>query len=87
MKLSKRGIPYYIFSYPNMELNIIEPEKNLTGKVKKLMRKSTVGYMVKTMSTEQNKCKLKHCFELHYGKASEFCLSCEEEHMIEIECA
>jgi len=24
------GIPYYIFSYPDMELNIIEPEKNLT---------------------------------------------------------
>ena len=46
------------------------------------MRNSKVGYIVKAMSTNQSKCKLRHCFELHYGTQDELCLSCEEEELV-----
>tara|TARA_R100000008_G_C3538199_1_gene143296 strand:- start:391 stop:543 length:153 start_codon:yes stop_codon:yes gene_type:complete len=42
----------------------------------------SVAYIVKT---SKSKCKLKHCYELHYGDSNELCTTCDEESIVQEE--
>lgn len=39
-----------------------------------------VAYLVK-----KNKCKLEHCFELHFETSEDLCLRCEEDSILQEE--
>ena len=45
------------------------------------MTKEQVSYIVKQDNTT-SKCRLKHCFTLHYQGKDELCLECEEQEIL-----